>query len=121
MLLFSRRPSNFDWVPLTTGLRKPVGITNAGDGSGRLFVVEQAGIIRMLQNGELQPNRFWIFRQSRQPGFEQGLLGLAFHPQYATNGYFFVNYTDLQGDTVISRFQVDLETPNHVDISRETS
>ncbi len=114
-------PEQFEWVPLTTGLRKPVGITNAGDGTGRLFVVEQAGTIRILQNGVLNPEPFLdIIDRVGSQGSEQGLLGLAFHPQYATNGYFFVNYTDLQGDTVISRFQVDLETPNQVDISRET-
>ncbi|MGD8751910.1 MAG: PQQ-dependent sugar dehydrogenase [Anaerolineales bacterium] len=100
-------PEGYQWAPVASGLNKPVGMTHADDGSGRLFVIEQAGLIRIVQNGELLPTPFLDIRDlvgSR--GNEQGLLGLAFHPRFSENGYLFVNYTDNNGDTVISRFRV---------------
>ncbi len=89
------------------GLDTPVGIANAGDGSGRLFIVEKVGRIRVVQGVALAPMPFLdITGRVRSQGSEQGLLGLAFHPRYVENGFFFVNYTDGQGDTVVSRFSV---------------
>jgi glucose/arabinose dehydrogenase len=92
---------------ITGGLDRPVGIAHAGDGSGRLFIVEKVGRIRVVQEGALVVAPFLDFADrvgSSQN--EQGLLGLAFHPRYAENGFFFVNYTDRQGDTVVSRFSM---------------
>lgn len=90
---------------VTGGLDTPVGIAHAGDGSGRLFVVEKPGRVRVVQDGELVAVPFLdIADRVGSSQNEQGLLGLAFHPRYAENGYFFVNYTDRQGDTVVSRF-----------------
>lgn len=94
------------WELITGGLNSPIGLANAGDGSGRLFVIEQAGRIRVLENRELSDNVFLDIREKISCCGERGLLGLAFHPQYAVNGYFYVNYTDLNGDTVIARFEV---------------
>jgi glucose/arabinose dehydrogenase len=100
-------PSEYTWRPVAGGLQDPVDIRHAGDGSGRLFVVEQPGRILILQPDMLAPVVFLdLMDRVGSGGSEQGLLGLAFHPNYAQNGWFFVNYTDLQGDTVISRFQV---------------
>jgi glucose/arabinose dehydrogenase len=83
----------------------PVGITNAGDGSGLLFIVEKMGRIRVVQDGVLAAVPFLdITERVGASRSEQGLLGLAFHPRYAENGFFFVNYTDRQGNTVVSRF-----------------
>lgn len=89
------------------GLTLPVGIANAGDGSGRLFVLEKAGRIRVVHNGQLLSVPFMdISDRVGSGGSEQGLLGLAFHPDYARNGSFIVNYTDRQGKSIVARFAV---------------
>lgn len=98
-------PDAFEWSLVASGLENPIGLANAGDGSGRLFVLEQAGRIRILQNGNLLPEPFLDIRDRISCCGERGLLGLAFHPRYAENGYFYVNYTDSNGNTVIARFQ----------------
>lgn len=105
-------PSQYTWVPVAAGLNQPVDLTHPGDGSGRLFIVERPGLIRILLNGLLMPEPFLnIQDRVGSGGSEQGLLGLAFHPAYLDNGYFFVNYTNLNGDTIISRFQRSEENP----------
>jgi glucose/arabinose dehydrogenase len=89
------------------GLEIPVGISHAGDGSGRLFILEKVGRVRVVQGGALLPGPFLdIADRVGSSQSEQGLLGLAFHPGYAGNGHFYINYTDLQGRTVVSRFSV---------------
>jgi glucose/arabinose dehydrogenase len=96
--------------PIVGGLERPVGIANAGDGSGRLFILEQVGRIRIVQDGVLRGAPFLdITGRVGSSGNEQGLIGLAFDPAYAVNGYFYVNYTDLQGDTVVARFSVSAD------------
>jgi glucose/arabinose dehydrogenase len=112
-------PASASWKPVVTGLHVPVFVTNAGDGSGRLFILEQAGIIRIFQNGNLLDTPFLDIRSRVKSGGERGLLGLAFHPQYAQNGYFYINYTNLQGNTVIARYQVSANDPNRADPSSE--
>lgn len=98
-------PDAYEWKVVASGFSRPVDIQNAGDGSGRLFVVEQAGVIRILQNDALVESPFLDIRDLVDDGGnEQGLLGLAFHPDYESNGYFYVNYTGEGGDTVIARF-----------------
>lgn len=100
-------PAFYGWTPFVAGLTLPVDIQNAGDGSGRLFIVERPGRIRIVKDGLLFQDPFLdISDYVGSNGSEQGLLGLAFHPQYATNGFFYVNYTDRNGDTVIARFNV---------------
>jgi glucose/arabinose dehydrogenase len=90
------------------------------NGSGRLFVLEKAGRIRIIENGQLRETPFLdITDRVGSNGNEQGLLGLAFHPNYQENGHFFVNYTDTRGDTVIARFQVSND-PNVADPNSET-
>jgi hypothetical protein len=79
--------------PVLSGLTSPVFVTNAGDDLDRLFVVEQAGIIKVLQPGATAPTVFLDIRSRILSGGERGLLGLAFHPQYRLNGRFFVFYT----------------------------
>lgn len=93
-----------------SGLDSPVFVTHAGDGSQRLFVVEKPGIIRILANDDLLPRPFLdISERVRSSGSEQGLLGLAFPPNFADTGHFFVNYTGQDGRTVVSRFQIGAE------------
>lgn len=91
--------------PVVEGLQAPLGVANAGDGSGRLFVVEQGGTVRTVTNGRLSGEPWLDLSAKTAPGGEQGLLGLAFHPDYARNGRLFVNYTDLQGDTVVAEYR----------------
>lgn len=107
------------WQPIAEGLNNPIGIANAGDGSGRLFILEQAGVIRILQGGTILADPFLDI--SRQVGCcgERGLLGLAFHPRYVENGQFFVNYTDRDGNTVIARFEVSPDNPNRANPESE--
>jgi glucose/arabinose dehydrogenase len=79
--------------PALSGFSQPGFMTNAGDGSGRLFVVELGGVIKVVVNGVTRPTPFLDLRSVVQVGGEQGLLGLAFHPDYEHNGRFFVFYT----------------------------
>ncbi len=97
---------------------QPIGIVNSGAANDdRLFIVQQGGLIRILQSdGSILPTPFLsLVGQVSTGGNEQGLLGLAFHPNYANNGYFYVNYTNLSGDTVIARFSVSSGDPNVAD------
>ncbi len=95
-------------VVYQSGLNLPVKIANSGaPGDGRLFIVEQGGFIRIVNSGGgLRPDPFLDLSDRIVCCGEQGLLGLAFHPDYLNNGYFYVNYTRADGDTVISRFSV---------------
>jgi glucose/arabinose dehydrogenase len=105
---------------VTGGLQTPIGIAHAGDGSGRLFILEKVGRIRIVRDGALLGGAFLdITDRVGAGGSEQGLLGLAFHPDYAGNGRFFVNYTDRQGDTVVSRFRVSDGDPMLADPASE--
>ncbi|MBM3151667.1 MAG: PQQ-dependent sugar dehydrogenase [Chloroflexi bacterium] len=114
-------PAGYEWLAVTDGLDQPVDIQNAADGSGRLFLVEKTGRIRILQGGVLLPEPFLdISERVGDQGLEQGLLGLAFHPGYESNGLFFVNYTDRLGNTVIARFQVLAGESNRADPGSET-
>ena len=89
---------------MAAGFDAPLDLQTPGD-KARLFVVEQAGRIRILQGSSILPAAFLDLRGRVSGGSEQGLLGLAFHPGFAQNGRFFVNYTDLQGDTHIAEFR----------------
>ncbi len=96
---------------VATGLSMPVHLTHAGDGSGRIFIVERAGRIRILSGGSILAAPFLdISSVVRDTGSEQGLLSVAFPPDYATKGYFYVYYTDdratNRGNNVVSRFHL---------------
>ncbi len=91
--------------PVLQGLDTPVYVTNAHDGTNRLFVIEQPGRIKALASGATSPGLFLDITARVLYGGEQGLLGLAFHPQFATNGRFFVDYTrQPDGATVIAEY-----------------
>lgn len=102
-----------------SGFQRPCDLENCGD--DRLFVVEQRGYIWILdKNGnKLQTPFLNIDPSVGSSGNEQGLLGLAFHPNYPTTPYFYVNYTDNGGDTHISRFTVSASDPNVADPNSE--
>jgi len=114
-------PENYSWVQVAEGFSQPLLLTNAGDGSQRLFVLSQVGTIWIISDGQVLPEPFLDIRNKvNNRSNEQGLLGLAFHPNYAENGYFYVNYTFGSGDTQISRFQVSAD-PNLADVDTESS
>ncbi len=100
----------------------PVGIYNAGDGSDRLFVLEQQGIIYVFENNKTITSKtvFLDITDRVKSGGEQGLLGLAFHPDYENNGYFYIDYTASDPvRTVIARYKVDASDPNKADKNSE--
>ena len=110
-------PSAIKLTAIASGFNRPVYVTHAGDNSHRLFLLEQSGKIWILNDGARSAQPFLdvshiISPSARGTGFtEQGLLGLAFHPDYASNGTFFINYTDRSGDTVVAKYQVSANNP----------
>ncbi len=100
------------------GLRSPVYVTAPSD-DPRLFIVEQPGRVRVLDGGVLRSEPFLDITDRVRDGGERGLLGLAFHPVYAANGHFYVNYTALDGSTRIERYQVSAD-PNVADPASNT-
>lgn len=115
------QPTAYRLVEVANGFNRPIYVTHADDGSGRLFVVEQSGQIRIIEDGVLLNTPFLDVADLISPaavggGYtEQGLLGLAFHPEYAANGMFFINYTDRSGDTVLARYRVSADDPRRAD------
>lgn len=105
---------------IATGLTEPLFVTHAGDGSGRLFILEQPGTIRIIADGVLLEQPFLDIReQVTDAGNEQGLLGLTFAPDYADSGIFYLNYTGTDGDTRIARFRVAAADPDAADPDSE--
>jgi hypothetical protein len=102
--------------PIASGLASPLYLTHAGDGTQRLFIVERGGTVRVLQPGASTPTLFLDISARIVSGGEQGLLGLAFHPQYAANGRFFTFSTRNGGDSlVIAEHRVSATNPNLAD------
>ncbi|TXF79195.1 PQQ-dependent sugar dehydrogenase [Chryseobacterium sp.] len=105
-------------VEFASGFSNPVEIANAND--SRLFVVQQSGEIKILQStGTVDAVPFLNLSSKITFGGERGLLGLAFHPQYATNGYFFVYYNNLAGNITVARYSVSTTDPNIADLTSE--
>lgn len=104
--------------PILEGLELPVYLTHAED--ERFFIVEKSGRILSAQNGTLLETPFLDIQELvGSEGSEQGLLSLVFHPDYAENRFFYVNYTNNDGHTVITRYQVQAGNPNQADIGSE--
>ncbi len=99
---------------VVTGLSSPVYVTSAKEGTNRLFLLERAGIIKVLQPGSTTPTVFLdITSKVLSSGGEQGLLGLAFHPQFAVNRRFFVDYTrKTDGATVVAEYAASVADSN---------
>jgi glucose/arabinose dehydrogenase len=100
---------------LVTGLDGPVFITSARDGSGRTFILEQGGRILVRKNGSVLSTPLLDISKSVTKGYEQGLLGLAFHPNYKSNRKFYVNYTSLHGNTIIREYKTSTSNPDRVE------
>ena len=95
---------NLELRPVADGLEAPLAITHAGDGSGRIFVAEQGGRVVAIDPERGTTREFLDLSDRTEAEGEQGLLGLAFHPEFEDNGRLFVNYTDDAGDTVIAEY-----------------
>jgi glucose/arabinose dehydrogenase len=103
---------------VVTGLSSPLFLTAPPGDASRLFIVEQTGTIRIIRDGTLLAAPFLDIRAKITAGGEQGLLGLAFYPDYATTGRFIVHYTDVAGDTRLSSFRVSSD-PDVADVGTE--
>ncbi len=101
-------------TPIVSGIDSPLAITHAGDGSGRLFITLQIGRILIYDGQQVLPAPFLDIGSLITAEAERGLLSLAFHPDYVSNGFLYVNYTDLNGDTVVARYTVSAD-PDVVD------
>jgi glucose/arabinose dehydrogenase len=99
------RSAELTMRPFARGFDSPVYATAPSSEPGRLYVVEQPGVIRVLVNGQLRAKPFLDIRSLVKSGGEQGLLSVAFHPRYARNHRFFVDYTDRNGDTRVVEYR----------------
>ena len=122
MILFhpGKTQPQLELVPFAAGLQQPIDIAQAGD--DRLFVVQQRGLIRIVNaNGNINATPFLELTEVvSESGNERGLLGLAFHPNFAENGYFFVNYTrESDGNTIVARYTVDESNPDLADTTSQ--
>jgi glucose/arabinose dehydrogenase len=107
---------------VASGLNQPLAITNAGDGSGRLFIVERTGQIRIVKNGTLLSAPFLdIHTIVNSTGGEQGLLALAFHPNYINNGQFYTVHTGQDNSLILSRFVRSQNDPDLADSNSRTT
>ena len=112
---------SFELVEIAGDFRRPVYVTHAGDGSERLFVVEQRGVIWIVADGQRFPTPFLDHSANiTRVANEQGMLGLTFHPEYASNDEFFIHYSDRNGNAAVSRFLVsddpDISDSNSEDV-----
>ena len=106
-------------IQITGGLWNLTNMAHAGD--DRIFITGQAGAVWIVQNGLILDGTFLNIenRTDLSDASERGLMDIVFHPNYAENGYFFINYTDLDGHTVVSRFSVSADNPNRADPDSE--
>src|SRR5215211_5563310 len=105
---------------IADGFSQPVQVVDPGDGSGRLFVVEKGGTIRIISDGAVQDSTFLDISDQVSGSSEQGLLSMAFHPDFAENGTFFIFYTNLDGDEQIERWTVSADDSNLADAESRT-
>jgi glucose/arabinose dehydrogenase len=115
-------PAGYSWQEVVGGLSLPVGLVSARDNSGRLFIIEQAGLILVYKDGSLLAHPFLDLTQKVNCCAEKGLLGLAFHPKYAENGYFYVDYTEKVGGglyIVVDRYRISSTNPDQADPTSE--
>jgi glucose/arabinose dehydrogenase len=107
------------WHTVVRGLSSPVSVTNAGDGSGRLFVDEQAGVVRIVRSGHLLATPYLDLTPKVTSGGEQGLLSIAFHPNFARHPKLYVAYTRSDGDLVVSSFTATSASANQISPTTE--
>ena len=112
-IAFTSHAQNVSVQPLVTNLNNPTSIANAGDGTGRLFITEQDGRVLVYNGSQILATPFLnIITKVDDAGSEEGLLGLAFHPDFATDPdkkFFYVNYTTSSSQTVVERYTVSAD------------
>jgi glucose/arabinose dehydrogenase len=118
-IAFNPNGLKVEFDEVAAGLDQPLAVANAGDGTGRLFIAEQGGRIRIVRDGTLLDKPFLDIADRITSGGERGLLGVAFHPNFPTDPRVFVDYTDDNGDTRVSSFTVDPASPDRVDAKTE--
>ena len=114
-----RPPAGQDSLALqlvAQGLSQPVFVTAPPSDSSRLFVVQQGGLVRIIRNDTLLTRNFLDLRTRVSTGSEQGLLSIAFHPDYGSNGFVFASYTNTAGDTRVVRYHVSSD-PDSLDVT----
>lgn len=116
---YNSQAAELTTVKVAGGFSQPLFLTSPVGDQTRLFVVEQGGTIRIIKSGTVLGAPFLDVRTKVSSDGERGLLGLAFHPSYASNGYFYINYTNTSGNTVIARYKVSAN-PDIADASSET-
>ena len=113
LLLQFSMAGDFTYFPLVEGLNKPVYVTAPEGEFEPLFIIEQRGIILQYSNGKLDSQPVLDIsdriHNPKMPGDERGLLGMALHPEFKINGRFYLNYINLEGNTIIAEFRADLE------------
>lgn len=109
------QPVGVDVTQVASGFFQSVGVTSANDNSQRLFVVEQGGTIQVVVNGTVNDTPLLNIDPLVQSGGERGLLGLAFHPNHNLNGFFFVFYSNNEGDNELVRYTVSDNNPDVAD------
>jgi len=111
---------NIGLESFATGITNPVEIVSAPTQDNRIFVVQQSGTVKIVNaDGSVVPENFINISTRITFGGERGLLGMAFHPQFTTNRYFFVFYNNLQGALTVSRFTANASNPNTADVNSE--
>lgn len=104
-----------NFLPVVTRMSRPLEIKNAGDGSGRLFIVEQTGRIAIVKDGRLQRRPFLDLSAVVQKGPLTGLWSIAFPPGYTESRFFFVYYIDTSGNTIVARYRTSQNNPDVAD------
>jgi hypothetical protein len=118
--VLAQSPTNgLQFELVAAGIQNPTQVTNARDGSGRLFAVSQLGTIRVLAGTTFLEEPFLDISDQVICCSKDGLLGVAFHPDYATDGRFFVRYTDLDSNNILSSFRVSEDNPDRADPDSE--
>lgn len=115
------QPFEIELELVANGFTRPVFLADPDDGSGRLFVVEQGGRIWILSGESGVSPPFLDLSDQVATSSEQGLLSMAFHPDFANNGLFFIYYTDLEGHTQVERFAISPDDPDQADLESRTT
>jgi len=120
MSLSSQAQSAYEWQAIAEGFSFVTAIVQPRDDASRLFIMDLEGTISIVDNGELLPEPFLdVSEQITTETFGQGLIGMAFHPDYAENGYFYISYTPVGNHPILARYSVSADNPNQANFESE--
>ncbi len=109
------------WQRVAGNLGRAVQVTSPRDGTGRLFIVRLGGLISIVENGSVRPGAYLNISDRVHAGFDEGLLSIAFHPQWKQHPFFWAAYINRAGDLQVTRFQASSYLANHVDVNASTT